>query len=219
MKMTKPINEVVGNESRVEILRALFRYPEGEFTGRHVARLTRLPQATVLRQLNILEDYNIVQSRRFGRSRVFSLNEKHYLFPVLQDLFSRESALASEIRQVVRSSIEHNKSLRKWLVHASLYGSVVEGRESTGSDLDLFLVRRPGASEEKIHDWLVDLGQEVATISGTHLHPYVSSSEELRKINKKLWHNLELHSEHVYGKSFQELERTWLKRSKPKVHR
>ena len=141
MNGIKPLNDLIGNATRIDILRTFFQYP-GEFTGRHIAKLCRLPQATVQKQLDVLTAHHVLTFKQVGPSRLFSLNAKHILHYALMDLFKREQEMLEKIEARIKKSIDENRQLRNNVVHASTFGSIATCQNTQESDLDLFLVIR-----------------------------------------------------------------------------
>jgi len=208
MKLSKPLNVILGNQIRVEILRTFIKYP-GEFTGRHVARLCKLPQATVQKQLRVLVDNDILISKWAGRSKIFSLNVQNILYPALKDLYEAEGKVLIQIENLIKQAIKRSSYFRNQLAHASIYGSVVKGEETPESDIDLFLLFKKDFDEHLISEKFENVNEQITTISGMGLHPYAQSLKKVGKINKKLLRDVEKDSRLVYGKSIEELKKEW----------
>lgn len=213
MKLTKPLNAILGNQTRVEILRTFFWYP-GEFTGRHVARLCRLPQATVQKQLRVLAENNILTFKHIGRSKNFSLNAQNILYPALKDLYEAENKVLLQLENLIRQVIKRSSYLRNQLAHASIYGSVVKGEETPQSDIDLFLLFRDDFNERLVNEKFENASEQIATISGMSLHPYALSLGNFGKMNKELLRKVEGASRLIYGKNLKELKKKWRDRRK-----
>lgn len=213
MRLTKPLNVILGNQTRVEILRTFFKYP-GEFTGRHVARLCNLPQATVQKQLQVLVDNDILAFRQIGRSKTFSLKEESILHPALKSLYEAEGKILSQVEDLIRKTIQRSSYLRSELVHASMYGSVVKGEETPQSDIDLFLLFKNQFDEHLVTEKLENVSEQLTTISGMRLHPYAWSLKKFNKPNKELVRNLEENSKLIYGIDLEEVKRRWRSRQR-----
>lgn len=208
MRLTKPLNVIIGNQTRVEILRTFFKYP-GEFTGRHIARLCELPQATVQKQLQVLVDNDILTFRQIGRSKIFSLKEKSILYPALKSLYEAEGKVLSQVEDLIRKAIRRSSYFRNELVHASIYGSVAKGKETPQSDIDIFLLFKNQFDKHLAGENLENVSEQITTISGMHLHPYAWSLKKFNKLNKELVHNLEENSRLIYGIDLEEVKKKW----------
>ncbi len=54
MKFHKILDEILGNRTKVKLLRAFFAYPEKEFTESELQRISGIPQASVHRNVKSL---------------------------------------------------------------------------------------------------------------------------------------------------------------------
>lgn len=212
MRLSKPLNDILGNRTRVEILRTFFKYP-GEFTGRHVARLSNLPQAAVQEQLQALADNNVLNVKHFGRSKVFSLNDSNILYKTLKALFEAEEKVLSNIENVLKRKIEEDKELRNYIAHASIYGSIVEGMETPHSDIDLFILFKEPCDEKRINEKFDSLRNWLTTTSGKNLHIYQWNLDKLNRLNRNLLRDIEASSRPIYGSEIKELKK-WSDRRK-----
>lgn len=203
MKLNNPLDDILGSEKKVQILRKLFQYPES-FSGSHIARICNLPQKTVQRHINILEANDILNVRVYGNSRVFSLNEKNILYKALKKLFEAEHEVVEFHENIIKNTIEKSSYLRNRLVHASIYGSVLEGTETFESDLDLFLLFKDKFDEDEVQQQLDEASDRIITISGTHLHWYAKNTKNINKINKQILNKIKKSSKLIFGKKLED---------------
>lgn len=218
MNGIKPLNDLIGNTTRIDILRTFFQYP-GEFTGRHIAKLCHLPQATVQKQLDVLKAHHLLTFKQVGPSRVFSINIEHILYFALLDLFERENKMLEEIEARIRTSIDTNVSLRKNVMHASMFGSIATGQSTQESDLDLFLVIREKQQSKDLADWVVNTSSQITTASGISVHPLIVYEKELPTLRQSLKDNIKLQARHIYGIETEELAQKWQKPVKSDRHK
>lgn len=124
-----------------EVLVALARTRKA-MTGREVARLTgRRTHAGVLGALTRLVDQGVVEREEAGRALLFSLNRDHLAAPAVDVLAGMRAELLRRMRE----------SVTAWEVkpvHISLFGSFARGDGDTRSDIDIFVVRPDGVSED-----------------------------------------------------------------------
>jgi DNA-binding transcriptional ArsR family regulator len=217
MLINRPLNDVLGNETRIEILRTFFKYP-GEFTGRQVARLCGLPHATVQKQLDILGASGVILVKHVGRSKIYSLNPDSLLYAVLDNLFKQEGIVRKSITLLIEESIQKNQQLRNHLVHASLYGSMVAGTDTAESDIDILLVLKDNYDQDVVDLWKDQLRSTITTISGIHFHPFSEPLSRWRLTNAQTKKNIMMNSELVYGKTLNDLEKQWQRNQKQEQH-
>ena len=70
-----PIEDVLSSKGRVKILRILVEI--GELNSSEIARRAGLNYTTTSQHLKILESFELVRHKRFGRIRIFRLNEEN----------------------------------------------------------------------------------------------------------------------------------------------
>lgn len=111
-------------------------------TGREVAELAaRGSQKGVLRTLERLVQQGLVHRQEAGRALLYTLNRDHLAAPAVEWLAGMRRELLQRLRE----------ALTAWTLppaHASLFGSLVRGEGDTQSDIDLFLVRPEGVTED-----------------------------------------------------------------------
>ncbi|KVL15023.1 nucleotidyltransferase domain-containing protein [Burkholderia sp. MSMB1826] len=130
--MTK-LGDALFSNAQQPILACLFGRPEQWFHVKELIRLTNLGSASVQRELNRLEKGGLIETRRianlkqvraFAGSPIFSELRLIVLktFGTVEVLREALSLLASEIKL------------------AFVYGSVAQGSDHAGSDVDIMLV-------------------------------------------------------------------------------
>lgn len=209
MKVNRPLDQLFANEARIQILRTLFKFP-GEFTGRHIARLSRIPHATARLNLIALEDSDILKVKYIGRSKVYSLNTDNILYKPLAELFEAEQSVMQELESKLINALLSDNKIKNALAHASIYGSVARGDEHPGSDIDLLLIfdRKVDKSElEKVLDPLED---EISTSFGKQLHVMLiecktSNNEWRNALRPTFLNELAEHSKILYGNDVTEI--------------
>jgi len=206
VKFKRTLDEILGNKKRVAILRYLFHYP-GEFTGRHIARLCNLSQASIQAHLKALADNDILKITYVGRSRIFKLNPENVLYKPLEELFQVEDKLIHELESVIKNSIKQNSKLRESLASVSIYGSILTPEARPDSDIDLFLLFKDRRDEKAAHEHFHGLEAKINMLFGNRLHLYttnITGLKKLRKSKKAIFNSLR--SSHlVYGEELNKL--------------
>ncbi len=109
-----PLNEILGSEGNVRILRVLTGTDEA--IGRtRIAQLAQLNPAGVRRSLDRLAVLGLVEITGSGRNLVVRLRDRHPLVEALRALFQCERRIFDEIRQMARS-IAADPSFPAWAV-------------------------------------------------------------------------------------------------------
>jgi len=134
MRYTQPLDDLLGSQARLRILRYLCTVG-GEHTGRGIARAIGMGETPTHRALKALADTLIVLYRVAGRAHYYRLNEHHALVERgLRPLFAaeraqRDAAIADLLAEV---DVPVDAAL--------VYGSVARGEDTWHSDLDVLLV-------------------------------------------------------------------------------
>lgn len=133
-------------------------------TGREVARLAgRNSHSGVLDVLSRLVEHGLIERREAGRALLYTLNRDHLAAPAVEALAGMRAELLKRLRRLIES----------WdvsPVHASLFGSAARGEGGTDSDIDIFVVRPGGVSEDE-PAWraqLDGLAEDILRWTGNH---------------------------------------------------
>lgn len=208
MKLHNSLDEVLGNRTKVQILRTLFQYP-GEFTGRHIARLCNLPTMPVLRNLNELASNDLLNVKQAGRSKLFSLNKSNVMYKPLKNIFLAEKSFPEKLEKIIRDYIEENPKIRNKIVHAALFGSFLKQQEEPGSDIDLLLLLEAKTDKDKVHEYFQYLDSKIGTLFGNHLHLYMEvlpKDGKLKSLNRAFIRHMES-GKRIYGIKAEQLEK------------
>jgi DNA-binding transcriptional ArsR family regulator len=143
-------------EYRRRVLGLLLLRPEEALHGREIARRTGLPAGTVTRELRKLAEVGLLQRERRGNQQVYRANTGSPVFSELAGILRKTSGLADVLAQALAPAAPK-------LRVAFIFGSIAQGRESAGSDVDLMLIGDLGFSQavELLHAAQATLGREV----------------------------------------------------------
>jgi len=135
---------VFGSRTRVNALAALVGGKK--MTESELAAEASAPVSEVNRQFPALVASGLVRLERVGKSKVYSIDETHFLYPALKELFgSLDSALEGEARRVAGCVAARCNGLKAII----LFGSVAARRARLGeSDVDLLFITREGGEGE-----------------------------------------------------------------------
>jgi len=128
-------------------------------TGREVARLSgRSSHSGILDALNRLVEHGLVHRAEAGKALLFTLNREHLAAPAVDVLAGMRATLLERLRS----------TLGAWAIpptHASLFGSTARADGGTDSDIDLFIVRPKGISQEH-PGWRAQHDELAASVRG-----------------------------------------------------
>ncbi|MEE8168866.1 MAG: nucleotidyltransferase domain-containing protein, partial [Candidatus Hydrothermarchaeales archaeon] len=150
MRFHKVFDDILGNKTKVKLLRAFSTYPDKEFSESELQRIAGIPQASVHRNVKSLLENGLLGRKRIGKANLYSLNKGHVLYPVVSRLFDEEKNLVKMLKEVIAEKIVGLPEVKL----AVLFGSLLKGRERADSDVDIFIVSEGSKfeTEEKLKD-------------------------------------------------------------------
>lgn len=143
-------------EYRRRVLSLLLLHPEDALHGREVARRVGLPAGTIARELRKLADAGLLSRERRGNQQVYRAGTESPIFSELASILRKTSGVADVLAETLAPEAER-------LRVAFVFGSVAQGRETAGSDVDVMLIgempfRR---AVELLHPTQSRIGREV----------------------------------------------------------
>lgn len=179
MRFHEFLDSLIGTKVKVKLLRAFCKYQGKEFTLRELGRLLRISHPGVGKAILDLEKMNAVNARKIGRSNVYSLNRESYASRIAMTLFSMESEALERLTTVLKRAMNHPA-----IISCAIFGSVVQGKETTSSDVDLLVITQ---NRDEAEDVVVRAQREASRKFGSSLSPYYLSPIEFdRKRNSAL---------------------------------
>lgn len=125
--------EVLFGAYRRRILGLLLLRADESFYVREIARLTDVPAGSLHRELKLLSDAGLLRRTSSGNQVRFQANRSCSIYPELAGLFRKTAGLADVLREALAP-------LKDKIASAFVFGSVAQGKERVGSDVDLLVV-------------------------------------------------------------------------------
>ncbi len=122
---------LLSSRVKAEIFRILFGADAREVHVRELARQAGLNVATVRQELGRLSGFGLVRARRDGNRAYYRAETAHPLYPDIRNVVLKTSGLVDVLRQALGKA-----RIRV----AFVFGSMAEGSEKAGSDVDLMVV-------------------------------------------------------------------------------
>lgn len=164
----------------MEVLRVL-RGTSLPLTGREVARLVRTgSQPAVNASLRRLSEEGLVRADEAGRAYLYTLNREHLAAPAVELLADVRTELERRLRaEIADWKIEP--------VHVSIFGSAARGDGDTQSDIDIFVVRPRGVSNDDPgwQEQLERLSGRVLAWTGNHVGLADVSETDTRRLRRE----------------------------------
>ena len=179
MKFHNILDEMLGNKTKVRLLRAFFTYPEKGFTESELERIAGIPQASVHRNVKSLLDNGLLDRKRIGKANLYSLNKEHILYLLLNSNFEAERNVLVKLKNMIAESV---KSLPQ-IELAVLFGSIVKGMERAASDIDIFIVCK--GEKSNLEDKLTGLTNISQNKFGNPVSLMIKHKEELQDLKTR----------------------------------
>jgi predicted nucleotidyltransferase len=177
MQFHDSVESLLGSKVKVKVLRTLWRYREKEFTIRELAKFLDISHMGIKKVLDELEKTNVIVVRTLGRSYAFKLNANSYAASIIDKTFELEREALSELQDMIRRKMES-----PFVTSVALYGSIVEGRETPRSDIDLLIVTN---HKEKVEEIVATLQKNVSDRFGNSISAYYVGEKDLQKRRKE----------------------------------
>ncbi|MBM5804994.1 MAG: hypothetical protein FJZ49_02845 [Candidatus Verstraetearchaeota archaeon] len=195
------LDRILGSTTKVNALSVLISNPERGFMEIELAKESGSPVSEVNRQMKDLTNSGLVTVQRVGRTKVYRINNKHFLYRPLVRLFRSLESVYREIAQEIVSHIAKHEP--KAVI---LFGSLVKGKIRSDivrepSDIDLVVVANKGDVQKIKDDMLQFINSEISMRYGITVYPVVLSYEGYVKGLSKDQFIIDVHSrgEVLYG--------------------
>ncbi len=150
MKFREFAESLLGSKVKIKLIRHLLS-EEAITSEREIASLIGVSHNAVNKALKELSELNFISPMRVGGATVWQLNKNSYAYMLLKDFttFIRISPIESLKSMIKEQLSKSNISIKK----AIIFGSIAEGKEIYGSDIDLFILVENKNDREKVSDF------------------------------------------------------------------
>jgi DNA-binding transcriptional ArsR family regulator len=154
--MHQSLPAILFPEYRRRVLELLLLRPDEALHGREIARRTGLPAGTITRELGKLAEVGLLKREKRGNQQVYSADTEGPIFAELASILRKTSGVVDVLAQALAPAASQ-------LRVAFVFGSVAQGRETAGSDIDVMLIGDLSFRQavELLHPTQAVLGREV----------------------------------------------------------
>ncbi len=152
---------------RRRVLALLFGHTDQSYYTRQITRAVDAGHGAVQRELKHLAASGLVTRTRTGNQVFYQANEKSPVFAELRGLIAKTVGLADPLREAL-------VELASRIEVAFVYGSITDGTDGAGSDVDLMIIGDVGLRD------LSPRLREVQGQLGRDINPVTMSPSELR---------------------------------------
>ncbi len=199
------LDRVLGTGTKVSLIGILIASLGRKYTESGLAKEAHVANSEANRQMKELVDSGLVRMERVGRSKMYSINESHFLVKPLRLLFQDLNNVYRQAAEKIAKFASSSKDVEAVILLGSVAkGTVKQDFVSTPSDIDLVFVVKRRQAKEKLFDGLVGyINSEIAPAYGIVCYPIVVSREEyLEGLGKNEKLIVDAHAEGVelYGR-------------------
>ncbi|MEO7803728.1 MAG: helix-turn-helix domain-containing protein [Actinomycetota bacterium] len=170
---------------------------------RTLADLANVSPAQVSRLLPSLIELGIVEKSEVPPSILLRLVPQNLVSKSLLELLEMKDTLIAALK-------ERTKAIGPPPINLTLFGSIVRGQVTAGSDIDV-LVIRPSAVDDENSAWWISLGDwvdEARTLSGNRINLLEVAEEEVRTLmrsNRPPWNSISEEGIMLAGKPLNQI--------------
>ncbi|OIO34580.1 MAG: hypothetical protein AUJ70_00695 [Candidatus Omnitrophica bacterium CG1_02_40_15] len=184
MKITNPLDEILNNETKIKILRFLFR-TNAEWNGRQIAMQIKRTPAATHKALQVLHKEGVLILHNIGKTHVYTLNKDNFaVTDILKPLFEKENKILLHILDIIRKGISASK-VRKHIKSVALFGSVNYKQDHSTSDIDLAVIIDNIKFKPMAELLFEEIDKKISRDFGNALSPYVQTEKGFKNRYRK----------------------------------
>ncbi len=201
------LDRILGSTTKINALAALVSHPEKSYVEKDLARECGASLSEVNRQMPELVNSGLVTMQRLAKVKVYRINQEHFLFKPLADLFKDLTTVYRAIGEEIAKFITGRRAIEAVILLGSLTKkSIREDITREPSDIDLLFI-----AEEKreVEDDLIGfINSAVSRKYGIVVYPIVMTKKEYLDGLRENPLVIKAHSEgeRIYGKKPRRLD-------------
>lgn len=131
--------EILGDRTRVAILRFLYRNKPNRFSQKQISDSIGVHPSSISRACSSLEKLNLIDRFSAGKTILYKLDEDSYITQkILVPLFANEKDFFRDLVTDILRSLDQD--LINLIKEILLFGSILSGEDSPSSDIDLAII-------------------------------------------------------------------------------
>jgi predicted nucleotidyltransferase/DNA-binding transcriptional ArsR family regulator len=177
------LDKLLGSKTKINLLSVLVSKPERSFIESELAKEAGAAVSEVNRQITDLVSIGLVTLERVGKSKLYKVDQKHFLYVPLKELFTSLEDVYKEIAHEVTNYIALIPMLPE-VKTIILFGSLSSGKVRENfvkepSDIDLVIVVQDEEQVVPVKNKVLDfVNTKVFPVYGVNVYPIVLSVDE-----------------------------------------
>ena len=174
------LDGVLGSKKKVNLLSVLIHGPEQGIIEGQLAKRAGVSASEVNRQINDLVTIGLVRFVQVGRSKLYTINQRHFLFSPLSRLYRSLNEVYREIADKITENTSKQFNVNAIILVGSLgAGSMREDYVGDPSDIDLVFVVDDDGQINPLRDEVLNYtSQEIFPVYGVNAYPIVLSKSD-----------------------------------------
>lgn len=177
MVFHKPILDILNSKTKQKIIGFLLKH-EALMSEREISAVLGVSHMSINRIMRELAAMNFVHILRVGRSNLWRVNRKSYVFHILMSKYLTlldPNAPSADLKNTILGNLPLSV-----VVKVSLFGSVGSRTEKFNSDIDLFIQVKNKDDKRQVELATEKLATLCLEKFGNVLSPYILTREELK---------------------------------------
>ena len=207
MKITNPLDKILDNESKIKVLRFLFK-TNAEWNGRQIAKEIGVSPVTTHKALHDLNKEGVLLLRNMGKTHVYTLNQGNFTVSnMLKPLFVSESRLLDYILGIIRKKVA-SSIIKSDILSVALFGSVSARKDNAASDIDLIVIVKDIKTKSVAELLFEAIDKRISKEFGNTISAYINTEVEFKAKYKKgiaVTRSIIKENRLIYGKLIERL--------------
>jgi predicted nucleotidyltransferase len=171
------LDKLLGSKTKINLLSVLVSHPERSLIESELAKEAGVAVSEVNRQITDLVSIGLVAMERVGKSKVYQINQKHFLYAPLKELFRSLEDVYKEIAYDVIAFVTEAHEVKTIILFGSLaLGKVRKNFVKEPSDIDLIIVVEYENQIAPIKNSVLNfVSSKIFPVYGVNVYPIVLS--------------------------------------------
>lgn len=180
MAIAMYLDKILGSKTKVNVLSVLVGHPERSIVENELAKEAGTAISEANRQMRDLVDVGLVIMERVGKSKVYQVNQQHFLFEPLKSVFRGLEEIYREIANKVARFVARKHEVKTVLLFGSLASRKIRSDfVKEPSDVDIVIAVKSNRQTEAVRKDVLDfVSSEIFPVYGINVYPIVLSVED-----------------------------------------
>ncbi|MCK5082507.1 MAG: nucleotidyltransferase domain-containing protein [Candidatus Omnitrophica bacterium] len=175
MRFHELYSDLIKSKVKLKIIEFLLKH-EASMSEREIASVLGISHMSVNRTMQELSEMNFVHYIAVGKAHLWKVNRQSFTYKALGQFVESLKAMPdplSELRRVIMKYLP-----KPLIVKVVLFGSVAKSKETSDSDIDLFILVKNTKDQQTLENSIERLSTECLEVFGNRLAPYILTKRQ-----------------------------------------